>query len=149
MSPPASCSAALQSIIPAPVRSRSAFTSFAETATSLTSGLLVRIEGAPLARRRPGRRGRGGLVGREPGLLGLAAGALLCLAPLRLLGLAPLCLLTLAPLRLLALAPRLLLLGAELGAVLRRDVGDGLDDDLAGADGVVVPGDHVVHRVGA
>ena len=104
----------MQSIIPAPVRSRSAFTSFAEIATSLTSGLLVRIERPPLARRGPGGGRGGGLVGREAGLLGLAAGALLGLALLGLLGLAPLRLLALAPLGLLALAAGLLLLGAEL-----------------------------------
>src|SRR5688572_15836385 len=101
-SPPDSCRADLASMMPAPVRSRRALTSCAEMAVlnfGAPLGLVVGIERAPLARR--GCRGlgagaaRGGrLVGREPGLLSLTAGALL---------------------RLLALALLLLALGALLG----------------------------------
>src|SRR5262245_26018724 len=144
MSPSASASAALQSIMPAPVRSRRAFTSAAEP---VTSGLLIGVEGAPLARRRGGGRRRGGLVGREACLLGLAAGAILGLAPLLLLGLAAGAILGLAPLLLLALAARPLLLVAEDRRVLGHDTRDALDDELARANGVVVAGDDVVHRV--
>ena len=113
-SPPDSWSAALQSIIPAPVRSRSAFTSFAEMVVLIAN----RSSSGSKVRRSRGARGRGrragGLVGRESGPLGLALGPLLGLALRLLLRLAPGLRLGLAPLRLLALEARLLLLGAEL-----------------------------------
>ena len=89
----ASWSAALASMIPAPVRSRRLFTSWAEMVMLIRTPRQGRTCGARAA---PGARGglgpraaRGcGLVGREAGLLRLAAGALLGLAALLLLGLA-------------------------------------------------------------
>src|SRR5205085_4270626 len=67
------------------------------------------------------------------GLLRLAAGLLLSLPPGLLLGL--------AARLLLGLLARGLLLGAELRVALAHHVGDGVDDDLARADRVVVAGD--------
>src|SRR5436305_4326330 len=102
-----------------------------------------------------GRRGRWRLALRL-WLLGLAAlglplcgrgcGGLLSLPPRLLLGLPPGALLGLPALLLLALSPGALLLGPELGVALRSEVPHGVDDQLAGPDGVVVARNHVVDR---
>src|SRR4051794_37470250 len=107
----------------------------------MPSGLLVWVEGPPLPGRGGGRRRRGRLVGREARFLGLAARALLGLAPLLLLGLLAGALLGLAALLLLALEPRPLLLLAEARRAVGHLARDRLDDHLAGADRVVVPRD--------
>ena len=139
-------------MIPAPVRARSVFTSWAEMVMLIRTPRQGRTCGARAApraagglRARAARRGR--LVRREAGLLGLAAGALLGLAALLLLGLAGGLLLGLLALLLLALAPGGLLLGAEAGRVVARHAGDAVDDHLARADRVVVARDHEVHRI--
>src|SRR3954451_11680950 len=113
----------------------------------MPSGRLVGIEGAALAWGRRRRLRRGGLVRREAGLLGLAAGPLLGLPALLLLGFAARLLLGLPALLLLPLEPGTLLLLAEPRRPLADLAGDRLDDHLAGADGIVVAGDHVAHRV--
>src|SRR5438876_4071395 len=88
--------------------------------------------------------GRLAALGGRSGFLRLATGLLLGLDPGSLLGLDPGSLLGLPALLLLALASRPLLLGAELGVLLRHDVADRVDDQLARADRVVVARDDVV-----
>ena len=98
--------------------------------------------------RRGGLRGRGrrgGLPGR--GLLGLAHRALLGLALGALLRLAAGALLGLEPYALLGLLPGALLLGAEDRLALGHDVADRARDHCAGADRVIVAGDHEVDPV--
>src|SRR5438552_1547183 len=123
MSPPASARATLQSMIPAPVRSRRALTSLAETST-IAASLFARAR-CPV-----------GLRGGDGRLLRLLAGALLGLLALALL---------------LCLPPSLLLLGAALrlglSPSLRRlehRLADGADHEVAGADRVVVARDRIV-----
>ena len=95
----------------------------------LRLGDVARLALSGLRQRGLGLGALGGLGGSL--LLFLAAGALLGLALLLRGGLG---------------AGRLLL-GAEAGAALLDDVADGLRDDVAGADRVVVAGDDVVDAV--
>ena len=140
-------------MIPAPVRSRRLFTSWAETVMLIRTPRQDRTCGARAAPRRRWRP-RGGFRsawrarparsrpppprgGRAPRPRGAPA------PPPRAAAFSSASL----ALGLLALAPGGLLLGAELGGAVARHVGDALDDDLAGADRVVVARDHEVHGI--
>ena len=112
-----------------------------------SSGLLVGIEGAALARAPAGGLrvplGVAGSSGEKPASSASrrarsSASRRSCSSASRARAL-----LRLAALLLLALAARGLLLGAEARRALGRHVGDRLDDQLARADRVVVARDHV------
>src|SRR6476659_1317148 len=148
MSPPASARAALQSMTPAAVRSRSTLTSAAETAITRTS--LSRRRAAPRPHqlrsrtRLPARLGDARLTGSCGPLLG-SSGRLLRLLAGALLGLGALALLLLVAtavfLRLalgLGLAPGL--------SGLVDSLADRANHQLAGSDRVVVPRNGVVDR---
>ena len=157
-SPSASSSAALQSIIPAPVRSRSAFTSLAEIARAHLSVSSVGVEGAALAVAAGARRAGLGAGCRCGGRARARPGS----RPPRPRGRAP------APRPRGAPAPRPRAGPAprprvrafssasrrassssarKLAGALGHHVADRLDDQLARADRVVVARDHVVDRV--
>src|SRR5215216_534035 len=133
-SPSASWRARFESIIPAPVSSRSCFTSVAGISSIsrllLLGGLgLGRALGLPHRLVLDGRLIGRGLLGR--GLLGRGLRR-----SLRLLRLA------------VGRRGSLELLRAHLRPAVLDRLRDCLDHEAAGADRVVVPGDHVVHLVG-
>src|SRR5215203_1222324 len=128
-SPSASWSARFESIIPAPVSSRSCFTSVAGI-SSISRLLLLGGLGLGRALGLPHRLVLDGrLIGR--GLLGRGLRR-----SLRLLRLA------------VGRRGSLELLRAHLRPAVLDRLRDCLDHEAAGADRVVVPGDHVVHLVG-